>query len=109
MTAGKKTARKTTLAGGARIDLEKAAQEQQIKIREQMEEIVASVKAKQEGQLGVTLPTCGRDGEINTISGISQSSAGRSAKNAEVQLTVDDPMHKKRNRSVLADFKKGNR
>lgn len=102
-------ARKTMLAGGARIDLEKVAQEQQIKIRKQMEEILASVTAKQEGQLGVVLSTCERDGEVNRISGTRQGSVARSAKYAQVQPTVDDPVHKKHERSVPADFKKGKR
>lgn len=103
--AGMKTARRTTLAGGARIDLLKVAQEQQMKM--QMEESLASVRAKQEGQLGVTLSTYERDGEVNTVSGTRQSSVATSAKYAQAQPTVDDPMHKKHERSVPADFRKG--
>lgn len=45
---GQKTARKTSLGSGARGDLEKAAQQQQIKFQEQMESIVTSVKATHE-------------------------------------------------------------
>lgn len=48
-SAGEKAARKTSLAGGALVDLEKAAQQQQIKLQEQMERILTSVKATQEG------------------------------------------------------------
>ncbi|XP_070824971.1 immunoglobulin-like and fibronectin type III domain-containing protein 1 [Chaetodon trifascialis] len=76
-SAGKKIARKTTLAGGARIDLEKVAREQQIKSREEMEKILASVKAKhKEGQLRdkKTLTTSRRDGDINAITGPGKSS-----------------------------------
>lgn len=47
-SAGEKVARKTSLAGGARVDLEKAAQQQQIKLQEQMERILTSVKATHE-------------------------------------------------------------
>lgn len=46
---GHKAARKTSLAGGARLDLEKVAQQQQIKLQEQMERILTSVKATQGG------------------------------------------------------------
>lgn len=49
-SAGEKVARKTSLAGGARFDLEKAAQKQQIKLQEQMERILTSVKATHEGR-----------------------------------------------------------
>ncbi|XP_041800845.1 immunoglobulin-like and fibronectin type III domain-containing protein 1 [Chelmon rostratus] len=75
--AGKKTARKTTLAGGSQIDLEKVAREQQIKNREEMEKILASVKAKhKEGQLRdkKTLTTSGRDDDIGAITGPGKSS-----------------------------------
>lgn len=48
-SAGEKAARKTSLAGGARVDLEKAAQQQQIKLQEQMERILTSVRATHEG------------------------------------------------------------
>uniref|UniRef100_A0A3P8TSA2 Immunoglobulin like and fibronectin type III domain containing 1, tandem duplicate 1 n=1 Tax=Amphiprion percula TaxID=161767 RepID=A0A3P8TSA2_AMPPE len=68
--AGKKIARKTTLAGGARIDLEKVAKEQQIKYRQEMEKILASVKAKHDGgQLKekMTLTTGGGDGKNSEI------------------------------------------
>ncbi|GLD50096.1 immunoglobulin-like and fibronectin type III domain-containing protein 1 [Lates japonicus] len=49
-SAGKKKCRKTTLAGGAQIDLEKVAKEQQIKNSEEMEKILAAVKAKRKRQ-----------------------------------------------------------
>ncbi|KAM9351009.1 immunoglobulin-like and fibronectin type III domain-containing protein 1 [Symphorus nematophorus] len=52
-SAGKKIARKTTLAGGAQADLEKVAREQQIKNQQEMEKILASIKTKPGGgQLG---------------------------------------------------------
>ncbi|XP_068609779.1 immunoglobulin-like and fibronectin type III domain-containing protein 1 [Brachionichthys hirsutus] len=69
-SAVKKTARKTTLAVGSRADLEKVAREQQMKNREEMEEILASVKAKKshEGRQGqlrdkAMLSTTETDGE----------------------------------------------
>lgn len=100
-SAGKKIARKTTVAGGARIDLEEVAREQQIRIRKQMEEILASVKAKQEGQPGdvKTLPTGGRNGDINAISGAEDTEDG------EMKL-FNDRMHQKHSRSGGADFNK---
>lgn len=48
-SVGEKAARKTSLAGGTRVDLEKAAQQQQIKLQEQMERILTSVKAMHDG------------------------------------------------------------
>lgn len=65
------------MAGGAQIDLEKVAREQQIKNREEMEKILASVKAKhKEGQLRdkKTLTTSGRDDDIGAITGPGKSS-----------------------------------
>ncbi|XP_078025997.1 immunoglobulin-like and fibronectin type III domain-containing protein 1 [Epinephelus lanceolatus] len=76
-SAGQKRARKTTLAGGARIDLEKVAREQQIKNREEIEKILAAVKVKHgEGQLKErkTLITNGRDGEISAATGPGRNS-----------------------------------
>lgn len=112
--AGKKIARKTTVAGGARIDLEEVAREQQIRNRKQMEEILASVKAKQEGQPGdiKTLSTSGRNGDINAINGASTNGSGRGAEDAEdtedkeVKLLFNDRMHNKHSRSGGADFNK---
>lgn len=75
-SAGKKKLRKTTLAGGARIDLERVAKEQQIKHREEMEKILAAVKTKHEGgQLrgGKTLSTDGEDGEMTAVNGLSEN------------------------------------
>ncbi|XP_049436939.1 immunoglobulin-like and fibronectin type III domain-containing protein 1 [Epinephelus fuscoguttatus] len=76
-SAERKRARKTTLAGGARIDLEKVAREQQIKNREEIEKILAAVKVKHgEGQLKErkTLITNGRDGEISAATGPGRNS-----------------------------------
>ncbi|KAL7398350.1 hypothetical protein ABVT39_008335 [Epinephelus coioides] len=76
-SAGRKRARKTTLAGGAQIDLEKVAREQQIKNREEIEKILAAVKVKHgEGQLKErkTLITNGRDGEISAATGPGRNS-----------------------------------
>ncbi|XP_035511837.1 immunoglobulin-like and fibronectin type III domain-containing protein 1 [Morone saxatilis] len=76
-SAGKKKDRKTTLAGGARADLEKVAIEQQIKNREEMEKILASVKAKYEGgqqKDKKTLTTSERDGEITAVTGPGKDS-----------------------------------
>ncbi|XP_056280060.1 immunoglobulin-like and fibronectin type III domain-containing protein 1 [Pseudoliparis swirei] len=68
-SAGLKRSRKSTLASGATIDLEKAAKEQQIKNREAMEKILAAVKAKhrdghvEEGKSSTT-KTKHRDGHV---------------------------------------------
>ncbi|XP_074498623.1 immunoglobulin-like and fibronectin type III domain-containing protein 1 [Sebastes fasciatus] len=78
-SAGMKRARKTTLAGGAQIDLEKVAREQQIKNREEMEKILAAVKARHgEGQpkVGKSLTTSGRDGERSAVTGTEQDPNG---------------------------------
>uniref|UniRef100_A0A4W6DDZ4 Immunoglobulin like and fibronectin type III domain containing 1, tandem duplicate 3 n=1 Tax=Lates calcarifer TaxID=8187 RepID=A0A4W6DDZ4_LATCA len=75
-SAGKKKPRKTTLAGGAQIDLEKVAKEQQIKNSEEMEKILAAIKAKhQPGQLkGEKILTAGgRDGEITSVNGLGKN------------------------------------
>lgn len=109
-SAGKKMARKATAAGGARIDLEEVAREQQIRNRKQMEEILASVKAKREGQPGdiKTLPAGGRNGDINAISGASTNGSGGGAEDVEdgeVKL-FNDRTHKKHSRSGGADFNK---
>lgn len=133
-SAGLKRARKTALAGGAQMDLEKVAREQQIKNREEMEKILAAVKAKHgEGQLkdGKTLTTSGRDGEISEVTGpgknrgavknkrgkakiknsrrdgteIELDASGHETQ-AEAQLRGDDPKNKKHTRSGQADFDK---
>ncbi|KAM8754346.1 immunoglobulin-like and fibronectin type III domain-containing protein 1 isoform 2-T3 [Acanthopagrus schlegelii] len=132
-SAGKKIARKTTLAGGSRVDLEKVAREQQMKNREEIERILASVKAKHgEGQLrdGTTITTSGSDGEISAITGSGKSNragkdktrgSGGNSKSrnlkgdgtvttlddgAEEDLVVDGPKKKKQSRSGQADFDK---
>lgn len=71
-----------------------------------MEEILASVKAKHEGQLRDkrTLPTSEREGEINAISGTSKSGGAGCAK--KVKVIEDEPMHEKHSRSGQADFNK---
>ncbi|XP_071750737.2 immunoglobulin-like and fibronectin type III domain-containing protein 1 [Centroberyx gerrardi] len=48
--SGKKKARKTTSAGGAGMDLEKVAKEQQIKIREEKDQMETAIKAKKEAE-----------------------------------------------------------
>lgn len=64
------------MAGGAQIDLEKVAKEQQIKNSEEMEKILAAIKAKhQPGQLkGEKILTAGgRDGEITSVNGLGKN------------------------------------
>ncbi|XP_051805285.1 immunoglobulin-like and fibronectin type III domain-containing protein 1 [Acanthochromis polyacanthus] len=81
--AGKKIARKTTLAGGARIDLEKVAKEQQIKYRQEMEKILASVKAKHDGgqpKEKMALTTGGGDGKKSEISEPDKNAGGKKGK-----------------------------
>lgn len=71
--------------GGKKIDLEKVAREQQIKNQEEMEKILAAVKAKHEtGQLKEekTLTTGGRDGKIAAVPGPDKN-AGAVEKNFE--------------------------
>ncbi|KAG7221584.1 hypothetical protein INR49_017115 [Caranx melampygus] len=75
-SAGKKKPRKATMAGGAQIDLEKVAKEQQIKHRKEMEKILAAVKTKHEGgQLRgeKTLSTDGEDVEMIAVNGLSEN------------------------------------
>uniref|UniRef100_A0A3Q1G3J2 Immunoglobulin like and fibronectin type III domain containing 1, tandem duplicate 2 n=1 Tax=Acanthochromis polyacanthus TaxID=80966 RepID=A0A3Q1G3J2_9TELE len=81
--AGKKIARKTTLAGGARIDLEKVAKEQQIKYRQEMEKILASVKAKHDGgqpKEKMALTTGRGDGKKSEISEPDKNAGGKKGK-----------------------------
>ncbi|XP_063754659.1 immunoglobulin-like and fibronectin type III domain-containing protein 1 [Eleginops maclovinus] len=88
---------KTTLAGGAQIDLEKVARERQIKNREEMEKILAAVKAKQgEGALKERMTlTTGRDGEITTVNGLGQNNgAGTEEQNATTTNALSEPTEK---------------
>lgn len=88
-SAGKKKPRKTTLAGGARIDLEKVAKEQQIKHRQEMEKILAAVKTKHgAGQLrgGKTLSTDGEDGEMAAVNGLSENAGAVKADSAKARV-----------------------
>uniref|UniRef100_A0A674MMP7 Immunoglobulin like and fibronectin type III domain containing 1, tandem duplicate 2 n=1 Tax=Takifugu rubripes TaxID=31033 RepID=A0A674MMP7_TAKRU len=67
--AGEKAARKASVAGGARVDLEKAAQQQQIKLQEQMERILTSVKATHEKKHGKRSDDSQRKPEVTTSNG----------------------------------------
>ncbi|XP_026187316.1 immunoglobulin-like and fibronectin type III domain-containing protein 1 [Mastacembelus armatus] len=70
--SGKKKPRKTTVARGVWTDLEKVAKEQQIKNQEEMEKILAAVKAKYKAEQlkeGNILKNRGRDGEITAVTG----------------------------------------
>ncbi|XP_069382099.1 immunoglobulin-like and fibronectin type III domain-containing protein 1 [Paralichthys olivaceus] len=82
--ACKKKPRRTAVAGGAQIDLDKVAKEQQMKNQEEMEKILAAVKEKyDEGQLkGQSRSTnggrdagrdIGRDAEINAVTGLGKN------------------------------------
>lgn len=68
-SAGEKAARKASVAGGARVDLEKAAQQQQIKLQEQMERILTSVKATHEKEHGKRSTDSQSKPEVNTSNG----------------------------------------
>ncbi|XP_029689550.1 immunoglobulin-like and fibronectin type III domain-containing protein 1 [Takifugu rubripes] len=68
-SAGEKAARKASVAGGARVDLEKAAQQQQIKLQEQMERILTSVKATHEKKHGKRSDDSQRKPEVTTSNG----------------------------------------
>ncbi|XP_034066740.1 immunoglobulin-like and fibronectin type III domain-containing protein 1 [Gymnodraco acuticeps] len=90
-------ASKTTLAGGAPIDLEKVAREQQMKNQEEVEKILAAVKAKHgEGALKEgRILTTGRDGEITTVNGLGQNSrAGTEEHNATTSSALSEPKRK---------------
>ncbi|KAK5924025.1 hypothetical protein CgunFtcFv8_000941 [Champsocephalus gunnari] len=95
--ASAERASKTTLAGGAPIDLEKVAREQQIKNQEEVEKILASVKAKHgEGALKEgRILTTGRDGEITTVNGLGQNSrAGTEEHNATTSSALSETKRK---------------
>ncbi|KAL3064611.1 hypothetical protein OYC64_000789 [Pagothenia borchgrevinki] len=95
--ASAERASKTTLAGGAPIDLEKVAREQQIKNQEEVEKILAAVKAKHgEGALKEgRILTTGRDGEITTVNGLGQNSrAGTEEHNATTTSALSEPKRK---------------
>ncbi|XP_029975586.1 immunoglobulin-like and fibronectin type III domain-containing protein 1 [Salarias fasciatus] len=71
-SGGKKIAHKTTLAVGALADIEKVAREQQMKNREEMEKILAAVKAKHAGgqvKGEMALTTGGGESEITEAAG----------------------------------------
>lgn len=54
--AGKKSARKTTRAGGSGIDLQKVAEEQQIKLEKEREERKEQIKAAKEAAAAAQPP-----------------------------------------------------
>lgn len=68
-SAGEKAARKASVAGGGRVDLEKAAQQQQIKLQEQMERIQTSVKATHEKEHSKRSANSQRKPEVTTSNG----------------------------------------
>lgn len=106
-SAGRKTARKSTVAGGAQIDLEQVAREQQIKNRKQMEEILASLVAKHGEQLGdkLSLLRLG-DGQMNGINGTDHSCGTGPAAKDGAEATVNDTVHQKQGRSDQGEFNK---
>ncbi|XP_074536686.1 immunoglobulin-like and fibronectin type III domain-containing protein 1 [Halichoeres trimaculatus] len=85
-SVGKKTVR-SSLAGGSRFDLEKVANEQQMKNQEEMEKILAAVKAKykdnqlKDGQMlttyGVNSEKCEVNGTGSEISEVNQDQPGK--------------------------------
>ncbi|XP_075946349.1 immunoglobulin-like and fibronectin type III domain-containing protein 1 [Anarhichas minor] len=112
-----KRARKATLASGALIDLEKVAKEQQIKNREEMEKILAAVKAKhREGHVEEGKSINGRDGAVTGPGKNSGAKTGAKIKNSKGNGTetkldasghlIGDPKSKKRIRSGQMDFDK---
>lgn len=105
-TAGRKTARKSTVAGGSHIDLEQVAREQQIKNQKQMEEILASLVSKHGEQLGdkLSLLRLG-ESQINGINGTNHScGVGSAAKDGAA--TVNDTVHPRQDRSDQGEFNK---
>lgn len=100
-TAGRKTARQSTVAGGSHIDLEQVAREQQIRNQKQMEEILASLVAKHGEQLGDKLSLLRQgDGQMNGIGGTNNSCGTGSAG------TLNDPEPQKRGRSDRGEHNK---
>ncbi|XP_062422356.1 immunoglobulin-like and fibronectin type III domain-containing protein 1 [Pungitius pungitius] len=92
-SAGMRRARKTTMASGAPIDLEKVAAEQEIKNREEMEKIFAAVKAKhREGQVAAMVKKSKGNGIDTTLdnSGCVMRTGGK---------PLGNPKNKKRIRS----------
>ncbi|XP_069560282.1 immunoglobulin-like and fibronectin type III domain-containing protein 1 [Brachyistius frenatus] len=70
--SGGEKARKNTVAGGSTLNLEKVAMEQQIKNQEEMEKILAALKAKQEaGQRKEEMALTSNEGDskITEVSG----------------------------------------
>lgn len=105
-TAGRKTARKSTVAGGSHIDLEQVAREQQIKNRKQMEEILSLLVSTHGEQLGDRLSLLrGGDGQINGINGTDHSCGTRSAAK-DGAATENDTVHQKQGRSDQGEFNK---
>lgn len=93
-------ARKTTVASGTPIDLEKVAAEQQIKKREEMEKILAAVKAKhREGQVAAMVKKSkgnGMDTTLDHSGGVTRAGGKR----------LGNPKNKKRIGSGQMDFDK---
>ncbi|KAM8863493.1 immunoglobulin-like and fibronectin type III domain-containing protein 1 isoform 3-T3 [Spinachia spinachia] len=99
-SAGMRRARKTTVASGAPIDLEKIAVEQQIKKREEMEKILAAVKAKhKEGQVAAM----DKKSEGNSIDNTLDNSGCATREGGK---RLGKPKNKKRMRSGQMDFDK---
>ncbi|XP_041654972.1 immunoglobulin-like and fibronectin type III domain-containing protein 1 [Cheilinus undulatus] len=129
-STGKKTVRRTSFPYS--IDLEQMAKEQQIKNQEEMEKILAAVKAKYEEELkeGKILTNSERDADISEVTGLGKNgevievkSKGKKGKvkfkiqredGTEVELddteflsnAEDDPNSENYNRSGQEDFDK---
>uniref|UniRef100_G3NGC4 Immunoglobulin like and fibronectin type III domain containing 1, tandem duplicate 1 n=1 Tax=Gasterosteus aculeatus aculeatus TaxID=481459 RepID=G3NGC4_GASAC len=95
-SAGMRRARKTTVASGTPIDLEKVAAEQQIKKREEMEKILAAVKAKhREGQVAAMVKKSkgnGMDTTLDHSGGVTRAGGKRlgNPKNKKREMTCPE-------------------
>lgn len=107
-SAGGKTARKSKVAGGAQIDLEQVAREQQIKNQKQMEEILASLVAKHGQQLGDKLSLLRQGGgQMNGINGSDLTcGAGAAAARDGAGAAENDTVHQNRGRSDQGELNK---
>lgn len=74
--AGKKSARKTTRAGGSGIDLQKVAEEQQIKLEKEREERKEQIKAAKEAAAAENPPEVTKEPEPSKYGGCTIGKTG---------------------------------
>uniref|UniRef100_A0A667YYL5 Immunoglobulin like and fibronectin type III domain containing 1, tandem duplicate 3 n=1 Tax=Myripristis murdjan TaxID=586833 RepID=A0A667YYL5_9TELE len=97
---GKKKARKTTSAGGAGIDLEQVAKEQQIKIQQEKDKLEAAIKEKKEEEKPIVEePSPNASFVANATKDVALKTENRTDSGCvtkeEVKLKEDDTKSKK--------------